>query len=354
MVTTFVREPWGEAILPTQQDTVWESPDSGPVSWEAKDVFNPSATRLNGRIALVYRAEDHVGRFAGTSRVGLALSDDGVSFERLPAPILYPDPNDFMWQHEAEGGCEDPRVHLREDGLYILTYTSYNGQIAKLAIATSWDLVNWTKQGLAFTGLWAEQWTKSGSIFSREVGDCLVMDRIHGRYWMLFGESDIYLATSDDGIVWTPVTRSEMVGRKLDHSVQPPTVSESWTEERQVSVIRPRDRRFDSKLVEPGPPPVRTDQGYWVIYNSCNNCEETGFLIGSYSPGMALLDGHDPTAVLHRATEPFLVASHEFERTGQVPNVVFAQGLVPHGDKWLLYHGMGDAAIGVAVAPRQR
>jgi len=47
------------------------------VRWEEKDVFNPAAAVRNDTVFLLYRAEDVVGKFAGTSRIGLAYSTDG-------------------------------------------------------------------------------------------------------------------------------------------------------------------------------------------------------------------------------------------------------------------------------------
>ena len=75
------------------------------VNWEAKDVFNPAAVVKDGKVYLLYRAEDKIGKPAGTSRIGIAWSNDGVHFTKDTAPILYPE-NDFMKKYEWEGGCE--------------------------------------------------------------------------------------------------------------------------------------------------------------------------------------------------------------------------------------------------------
>src|SRR5437879_6023526 len=99
------------------------------IKWEEKDVFNPAAVARNDTVFLLYRAEDTIGKFAGTSRIGLAYSLDGLHFARRPEPVLFPD-EDFMKQYEWEGGIEDPRIILREDGIYFLTYTAYDGKLA--------------------------------------------------------------------------------------------------------------------------------------------------------------------------------------------------------------------------------
>src|SRR5580765_1589235 len=109
------------------------------VHWEAKDVFNPAAIVRNDTVFLLYRAEDKIGKFAGTSRIGLAWSTDGLHFTRQPSPVLYPD-NDSLQKYEWEGGCEDPRIVESSNGTYYLTYTAYDGDKARLMIATSADL----------------------------------------------------------------------------------------------------------------------------------------------------------------------------------------------------------------------
>src|SRR5260370_33719700 len=59
--------------------------------WEEKDVFNPAAVIRHDTVFLLYRAEDSIGKFASTSRIGLAWSTDGLHFKRNPTPVLYPD-----------------------------------------------------------------------------------------------------------------------------------------------------------------------------------------------------------------------------------------------------------------------
>ena len=140
------------------------------LKWEEKDVFNPAAIVRNDTVFLLYRAEDKIGKFAGTSRIGLAWSIDGLHFTRQPSPVLYPD-NDSLKKYEWEGGCEDPRVVEDDRGIYYLTYTAYDGDKARLMVASSADLLHWKKHGVAFAqaynGKYINEWSKSGSIVSR-------------------------------------------------------------------------------------------------------------------------------------------------------------------------------------------
>jgi predicted GH43/DUF377 family glycosyl hydrolase len=106
------------------------------VGWEEKDVFNPAAVVRNSKVYLLYRAQDKIGKPAGTSRIGLAYSNDGLHFKRSTTPVLHPD-NDELKKYEWEGGCEDPRIVEDAKGTYYMTYTAYDGTTARLFIATS-------------------------------------------------------------------------------------------------------------------------------------------------------------------------------------------------------------------------
>ncbi len=87
------------------------------VAWEAKDVFNPAIVLQNGKVIMLYRAQDSIGKPAGTSRIGLAESADGYHFTRSATPVFYPE-NDSVKSLEWEGGCEDPRVVQDDKGVY--------------------------------------------------------------------------------------------------------------------------------------------------------------------------------------------------------------------------------------------
>lgn len=325
---------------------------AGPVAWEAKDVFNPAAVMRDGKVYLLYRAEDTVGRFHGTSRIGLAESEDGLHFTRRPTPVLYPD-HDAYQSLEWEGGCEDPRIVEREDGIYVLTYTAFDGSVARLCVASSHDLMHWRKHGPAFGATHAEWWSKSGAIVCRRQGERLVATRIQGRYWMYWGESNLYVATSDDLMAWTPVMTANPMARRLviegaSYSIEQETVAPA-----PLAVLHPRPGRFDSLLVEPGPPALLTAHGIVLIYNGANSSTtgDPALPPRAYSPGQVVFDPADPTAVIWRCQMPFLKADRPYEIAGQVNHVVFVEGLVPFGGRWLLYYGTADSLIGVATGP---
>ena len=121
------------------------------IAWESNDTFNPAATLYNGEIVVLYRAEDKSGVGIGhrTSRLGYATSTDGTHFQREKTPVFYPD-NDSQKELEWPGGCEDPRIAVTDDGLYVMMYTQWNRHVPRLAVATSRNLKDWTKHGPAF------------------------------------------------------------------------------------------------------------------------------------------------------------------------------------------------------------
>jgi predicted GH43/DUF377 family glycosyl hydrolase len=303
------------------------------VRWEEKDVFNPAAVVRNGQIQMIYRAEDVVGKYAGTSRLGLALSSDGFNFERLEKPVFYPD-HDEMKIYEWEGGVEDPRIVESEEGNYIMTYTSYDGKIARLCLASSTDLVNWEKHGLllgkAKNGKYKDIWSKSGAIVCKSEGDKLIASKINGKYWMYWGDTDIFLATSENLIDWQPVEEEDGSIRKI---------------------FGPRKGYFDSDLVEPGPPAIITKDGIWMIYNSRNHAEwgDTSLPEGTYAAGQILFDLQNPEKVIARSEEYFFKPENDYEITGQVGNVCFIEALVHYKNNWILYYGTADSKIAVAV-----
>ena len=317
----------------------------GSVAWEEKDVFNPAAVVRAGKVFLLYRAQDSVGKPAGTSRIGLAYSVDGLHFTKLAAPVLYPD-NDAYKKYEWEGGCEDPRIVEDDKGTYYMTYTAYDGTTARLFIATSTDLMHWKKHGSVFKnaegGKYINYWSKSGSIVCTAKGSKLVATKLGGKYWMYWGESNIYMATSDNLIDWTPIRETESVKKSFD-SLR--------NYEAFKILFGPRKGKFDSELVEPGPPAILTDDGIRFVYNSKNSPAygDKTLPSGVYAAGQILLDKNDPTKVIDRCEKNFFKPDKPYEITGQVANVCFLEGLVPFNGKWFLYYGTADSKIAVAV-----
>ena len=351
MLGPFARR--AEPILAPREDAVFRCPvRNADVRWESKDVSNPAAVVRDGKVHLLYRAQDSVGRPAGTSRIGLATSADGLAFERRPQPVLFPD-DDFMMPYEWEGGCEDPRVVEGEDGTYVMTYTAFDGTTARLAVATSRDLVHWTKHGLAFgkaaSGRFRDLWSRSGAVVAAlQPSGRIVAARIEGKYWMYWGDNDILAATSDNLADWTPVEREDVRKPARAEGGSSRVGTPACTSLK--AVVPTRHGRFDSALVEPGPPPLVTPRGILFLHNASNDrLNGDGALPDrAYTGGQVLLDPADPTAVLARATAPFFRPESAVETAGQAPKITLLEGLVFFQGRWLLYYGTADSRIGVA------
>lgn len=314
------------------------------VNWEAKDVFNPASVIKDDTLFLIYRAEDFVGKYNGTSRLGLAYSLDGYHFVRETEPILFPQLDEFK-EYEWEGGCEDPRIVQDGNGIFYLTYTAYDGDKARLFIATSNDLRKWKKHGSVFQNAgneYLDMWCKAGSIVCRKGKGKLIATKINGKYWMYWGESNIYMATSDDLINWTPVLEEDPNEMYID-------TMRNYTKAFKI-LFSPRREKFDSELVEPGPPAILSKKGIQFIYNSKNSPEfgDKNLAPGTYAAGQVLIDASNPMKVIHRMDNYFLAPDLDYEITGQVNNVCFVEGLSHYKGKWFLYYGTADSKIAVA------
>ena len=265
-------------------------PGSG---WSAFAVFNPAAIQVDKKTVLLFRAQD----LKHTSRIGYAESPDGEHFTVHPDPVLSPEA-----PYERGGGIEDPRL-VEINRTYYLTYTGYDLHSAQLCLATSTDLIHWRRRGVilpAYKGTWNTQWTKSGAI---------VPKKINGKWWMY------YLGTKTDpdgkardymGLAWS---------NDLLH----------WRDATAKPVLARRPGAFDSRVMEPGPPPFITDAGILLLYNGANDK-----LV--YGPGWVLFDKRNPSHVLARAGEAFMLPGLSWEKTGNVPNVIFLEGAIETGN----------------------
>jgi predicted GH43/DUF377 family glycosyl hydrolase len=275
--------------------------------WESAGTFNPAVIERAGKTVMLYRAQD--GK--GTSRLGYAESSDGIRFTRRAEPVLVP-----AEAYENEGGVEDPRL-VKFGDTYYLTYTGYNRKDAQLCLATSKDLIRWERKGVivpAYKGRWNVRWTKSGAIVPQKIG---------GKYWMYF------LGTSADNKDQAGLAYST----DLIH----------WIEATDGPVLPVRPGQFDSRVAEPGPAPIVTEKGIVLIYNGADDK-----LV--YRTGVAVFDGKDPSRLIARSHAPVFAPEKEWEKVGQVPNVVFVEGMIRRGHRYWLYYGGADTYIGVAEA----
>lgn len=289
--------------MPIKLARVFEHPILEPVldhAWEAAAVFNTAAIFHDNRYHLVYRATDiDAGGKEGPfiSRLGHAISTDGLHFERAEHPLL-------TGEGEQElRGLEDPRIVKIEDTFYMM-YTGYRGNSPvdyRICLASSHDLINWKRHGIVL-----DEPNKDASLFP---------EKINGRFCMFHRRGlDIWIAYSDDLKNWVDHTR----------------------------IMKPDpDNEWESKKIGIAGPPIRTDEGWLLIYHGVSQSR-------IYTLGIALLDHSDPSQVISRQKEPILEPELNWEKEGCVPNVVFSCGQIETEDGLLVYYGGADSVIGVA------
>ena len=338
-IAPFTRPASGNPVIAPRPESSFIDPIlKRPVHWEVLHTFNPGAIVREGKVYVLYRAEDDSGAMeigGHTSRLGLAESADGISFVRRTDPVFYP-AEDAQQAREWPGGVEDPRIVEAEDGTYVLTCTQWNRKTYSVGIATSPDLAHWTKHGPAFAlaagGKYAELKYKSAGIVTRLDKGRLIAAKIDGRYWMYWGEGAIHLATSSDLIHWSPVEDAKGA---------------------PIEVLRPRSGHFDSTFPEVGPPPVLTSAGIVVLYNGKNAVKDGDPDLGpnAYAAGEALFDSRDPAHLVGQTEQPVLKPVMAYEKTGQyAAGTTFAEGLVYFHEQWFLYYGCADSVVAVVMA----
>jgi len=320
-----------EGVVP-EQIIIPEQPPAGALSrfgadpilepakehpWESTYVFNPGAIKLNGKVHLIYRAvgQDNVSRF------GLAVSEDGFKFtERLEKPIFEPKGK------SEEKGCEDPRLTLIGDRIYMV-YTAYDGLVAQIALASIGvnDFLNhrweaWRRHGLVFPGFT----DKDGTLFPEQFqGKFVMLHRVDPHMWITFSSH-----------LRCPWPRGE-------HSILAGAMS---------------GMMWDGKKIGAGAQPIKTKYGWLLITHGADYAHV-------YRLGVMLLDLANPTIVVYRSPNCILEPRerHEVGEAGKccVHNVVFTCGAVPREDnkeildaedEVLVYYGAADSVVSVATA----
>lgn len=298
------------------------------VEFESGYLYNATAIVVDDKVFMLYRAQNK----AKLSSVGLAWSDDGVTFVKYHKPIITATE---PW--ESGGGIEDPRI-VRDPNskLFIVTYTAYDLHTARLCVATSEDLFHWTKyptfvpsywQDIAITSTGKElirnEWLKSGAVFTEKSKD--------GKYYMIWGDCHLHLAVSDDLVNWK-LTSGDF---NLNKFTQPVF-------------------NFENKLIESGPAPIKLDNGknQWVFFYNSSTTGGKDLPKDTYTINEMLIDYDNiRNGPLARLETPILKPEDKNEVNGQVNKVVFCEGIVQFKGHWFLYFGQGDSELGVAIAP---
>jgi beta-1,2-mannobiose phosphorylase / 1,2-beta-oligomannan phosphorylase len=312
------------------------------VTWESKATFNPGAVEIDGSIHLLYRA---IGD-QDISVVGHAISSDGLTIDmRSDVPAYIPELIPHAKQRITEsalpgngtytsgggwwGGSEDPRAtYIKEDKRIYMLYVAYDGwsppRVALTSIGINdflgrqWD--NWSQAKVI--SMPPEELAKDKRF--KDVVDknaCLLPEKINGKY-VIFHRifPDILVDFVDN----------------LDFD------NEYLKGEHKIS---PRPGYWDSRKVGAGAPPIKTKDGWLLIYQAVGDQDP-----GRYKIGAMLLDLNDPTKVLYRSNEPALVPQEWYENNGWKHGVVYPCGAVEKNGTLFVYYGGADSVVCVATA----
>jgi predicted GH43/DUF377 family glycosyl hydrolase len=107
-----------------------------------------------------------------------------------------------------------------------------------------------------------------------------------------------------------------------------------------------RKYEWESIKIGAGPPPIKTAEGWILIYHGVDSKKV-------YRTGVALLDLEDPSRVISRSPHPILEPEIEYERCGDIDNVVFPEGAVVLNDKLSVYYGAADKCCCLATVKIQ-
>lgn len=283
--------------------------------WESKAVYNAGATRFEGKILLLYRAQgnDWISRF------GLAESEDGFHFKRISdLPVLEPEPHD---QYERLG-IEDPRIIKIEDS-YLITYTAasvYPATFAqklipnkslfrtgvpwriRIGLAQTKEFRNFEKLGILFP----ELDTKNAILFP---------EKIEGQFVLIFRILPNMVVSFSKNLA-------------------------NWTS--AEFLLSPRYGHWDSEKIGAGAPPLKTKKGWLLFYHGVDKDRV-------YHLGALLLDLNNPKIILARSKKPLLSPEKPYEKKGLVPNVVFTCGAIEEEGKYIVYYGAADKVICAAT-----
>jgi predicted GH43/DUF377 family glycosyl hydrolase len=275
------------------------------IPYECNAVFNAAACRFGDRYVLLLRVEG----LDGHSHLTLAFSDDGYNFRVNGHPWVTPSDDPYYEPFERYG-VEDPRITQIGEAFYI-TYTAYGSHGPRVAIGKTVDFERFERIALA-----TEVDNKDAVLFPEKInGDYVMLDRPGG----MGGQAgSIWITYSPDLVHWG----------------------------REKVIMGPSAGWSNSKLGA-STPPIKTNQGWLVIYHGVR-VTGSGRL---YRVGAALLDLENPQKLIGY-TPHFIFGPEEvYERTGDVPNVVFPCGHVVEPDGTLkMYYGAADTCIGVAEA----
>jgi len=278
--------------------------------WESRAVFNCAALYNGNRIHLLYRA---IGEYENyISRIGYASSSDGYTFNRRNEIAFDP-----ILEYE-QFGIEDPRLSQIEGQTYI-TYVVLSEHpkagpgVSTALAAVSKDYLNFERLGIITS---EEMDNKDVVLFPERLSSNLNKD---GKSYFCLHRPSSWIGKAygiDRPSIWLGELSTLT---KLEH---------------HILLMKP-EFKWENLKIGAGPPPIKTKKGWLVIYHGVS-------IDRVYSAGAALLDLNDPGKIICRCNKPILTPTTEYEKYGDVNNVVFPTGLCNIEGELFIYYGGAD------------
>jgi beta-1,2-mannobiose phosphorylase / 1,2-beta-oligomannan phosphorylase len=312
------------------------------LGFENEGVLNPAAIREGNKVHLFYRAVSK-GNY---SSIGYCRLDGPLTVEeRSDVPLIY------AGTDSESHGVEDARI-VKIDDLYYLTYTAYDGQNARGALATSTDLQHFEKYGVITPQLPYAEFNRLAT--SR--------DPLNEKYARFNGYDHSAGNTTSNAIVWDKnvVFFPRRIGGKLHflHRIRPDIqwaavqdlselTNDYWTNyllHFQDNIALVPKHKHEVSYIGSGCPPIETAAGWLLIYHGVHDTP-AGYV---YTACAALLDLDNPKQEIARLPYPLFAPKYDWELNGEVNNVCFPTGAVVFDDRLYLYYGAADERIACA------
>ena len=300
--------PWQEKPA-NYNKPVWRYDQNPIIEKDAlptsNSIFNSAVVPFGDGFAGVFRCDS-----LGVSMdIYAGFSKDAIHWDINETPIVFEgDPEVTKREYRY-----DPRVCFIEDRYYVTWCNGYHGPTIGIA---------WTKDFKTFHQL-------ENAFLPYNRNGVLFPEKINGKFAMLSRPSDTGHTKFGD----------------VFFSESPDL--EYWGHHRYVMGTFGGDASaWQSTKIGPGPCPIKTDEGWLLFYhgvlNTCN-----GFV---YRMGTAILDLEEPWKVKYRSKFYVLSPDKDYERNGDVPNVVFPCAALADAEtgRIAVYYGCADTVTGLA------
>ena len=275
------------------------------VPYPVATVHNAAVVKHEGKYIMVFRSHQLNGR----SILGIAVSNDGYTFEVNDKPFMIPSSEGVFKEYEAYG-VEDPRITFI-DGEYLITYSAYSRHGVRIGLAKTKDF-----KSVKRVSLITESDYRNVVIFPEKFGGLYArLDRPHSE----ISPWSIWISYSPD--------------------------LKYWGESKLI--MNPLQYHWDEMKIGPGAPPIKTSRGWLSIYHGVFPTMDGSV----YRLGVALHDLEDPSKMIAVGDEWILQPEEVYEITGYVHNVVFTCGAVPEEDGSVkIYWGGADKVMCMGTA----